>query len=93
MKAKKVSAKTGCIACPMVEVSCSESAYGQMEIAKMDIRYLDQWSKTIGISTFGTKTVAYLSELFSNILGNISHSRFDDEAINTGFFIQSIKKA
>jgi len=90
MEANHVSSKTGRIACPMVDASRSESAYGQMAMAGTNKKHLDEWSKAIGIDSLGIRTIAYLSGPFSKILGNMFHGHFNDKAVNTGF-VRSIK--
>ncbi len=90
LDAKQIGAKTGRIACPMVEASRSESAYGRMALAATDKKHLDEWTRAIGIGSLGIKSIAYLSGPLSKILRNVIHGRFDDKAINTGL-IRSIK--
>ena len=85
LDAKQVGAKTGRIACPMVEASRSNSAYGQKILAATDKKYLNKWTKAIGINSFGIRIVAYISGPLSSGLKNLIRGRFNDQEINTGF--------
>ena len=55
MDAKQVGEKTGRIACPMVEASRSDSAYGQMALAATDKKHLNEWSGIVGIGNRGNR--------------------------------------
>lgn len=90
LDARGVGAADGKIACPMLEASRSESAYGAMALASTDRRGLNVWSDAVGISSWGIRLIAFLSGKPLEIPGNFIFGRFDDRHVNVGF-IRTIK--
>jgi hypothetical protein len=86
-----VSARTGRIACPGLDASRSDHAYGQFALPGTGAKDLKAWADALGVNSLGIKTVAYLSGPFWGIPLAFLRGRFDDKAVNTGF-LRSLKR-
>ncbi len=87
---RSVAAKSGRIACPMLDASRSDSAYGRMALPGTRGKDLAAWAEALGTSVLGIKIVAYLSGPLWKAPRDFLFGRFDDGAVNTGF-IRSLK--
>lgn len=84
-------ARTGRIACPGLDASRSEVAYGRCALPGVKAADLDAWSGALGVNRLGIKTVAYLSGPFWSTPLAFLRGRFDDRAVNTGF-LRALKR-
>lgn len=88
---RRVSARTGRIACPGLDASRSDYAYGRLVLPGTKGKDLKAWSDALGVNSLGIKTVAYLSgPLWGTPLAFL-RGRFDDREVNTGF-LRSLKR-
>lgn len=85
LDAAGASKRTGRIACPGLDASRSDIAYGGCALPGTTGADLDAWSKALGVNPLGIKTVAYLSGPFWSTPLAFLRGRFDDQAVNTGF--------
>ena len=86
-----VSARTGRIACPGLDASRSDHAYGQVALPGTKAKDLKAWSDALGVNSLGIKTVAYLSGPFWGTPLAFLRGHFDDREVNTGF-LRSLKR-
>lgn len=86
-----VSARTGRIACPGLDASRSDHAYGQVALPGTKAKDLKAWSDALGVNSLGIKTVAYLSGPFWDTPLAFLRGHFDDREVNTGF-LRSLKR-
>jgi hypothetical protein len=91
LDAAGASKRTGRIACPGLDASRSDIAYGRCALPGTTSADLEAWSRALGVNSAGIKAVAYFSGPFWSIPGAILRGRFDDGAVNTGF-IRSLKR-
>jgi hypothetical protein len=85
------SARTGRIACPGLDASRSELAYGRSALAGTKAKDLDAWSGALGVNSLGIKIVAYLSGPFGSVPSAFFQGQFDDREVNAGF-LRSLKR-
>ena len=86
-----VSARTGRIACPGLDASRSDYAYGQCALPGTGGKDLKVWADALGVNSLGIRIVAYLSGPFWGIPLAFLRGRFDDREVNTGF-LRSLKR-
>jgi hypothetical protein len=86
-----VSARTGRIACPGLDASRSNQAYGQISLPGTKAKDLKAWSDALGVNSTGIKTVAYLSGPFWGTPLAFLRGHFDDREVNAGF-LRSLKR-
>jgi len=88
---RRVGARTGRIACPGLDASRSDQAYGQSALPGTTAKDLKAWADALGVNSLGIKTVAYLSGPFWGTPLAFLRGRFDDREVNTGF-LRSLKR-
>jgi hypothetical protein len=91
LDARGASARTGRIACPGLDASRSELAYGKFALPGTKAKDLEAWSDALGVNSRGIKTVAYLSGPFWGTPLAFLRGQFDDREVNTGF-LRSLKR-
>ena len=91
LDARGVSTRTGRIACPGLDASRSNQAYGQFALPGTTGKDLKAWADALGVNSLGIKTVAYLSGPFWGTPLAFLRGRFDDREVNTGF-LRSLKR-
>ena len=86
-----VSARTGRIACPALDASRSDQAYGQFALPGTKAKDLKAWADALGRSSRNVKAAAYLSQPSRGVLLAFLRGHFDDREVNTGF-LRSLKR-
>jgi len=86
-----VSARTGRIACPGLDASRSNHAYGVFALPGTKAKDLKAWSDALGVNSLGIKTVAYLSGPFWRTPVDFVGGEFDDREVNSGI-LRSLKR-
>lgn len=87
----RVGARTGRIACPGLDASRSDQAYGQFALPGTKGKDLKAWSDALGASSLSIKLVAYVSGPSRGILQAFLRGQFDDREVNTGW-LRSLKR-
>jgi hypothetical protein len=82
---REVSARTGRIACPGLDASRSDYAYGQFALPGTKGKDLKAWSDALDVNSIGIKLVAYLSGPSRGIPQAFLRGQFDDREVNTGW--------
>jgi hypothetical protein len=85
LDARQANARTGRIACPGLDASRSDFAYGRLALSGTNSKDLKAWSDALGVNSVGIKTVAYLSGPFWRTPLAFLRGRFDDRELNNGF--------
>jgi hypothetical protein len=91
LEGRGLSGKTGRIACPGLDASRRDDAYGQFALPGTKAKDLKAWADALGVNSLGIKTVAYLSGPFWGTPLAFLRGQFDDRAVNTGF-LRSLKR-